>query len=299
MAVASVIRLNQERVARASGWQLTQWLSTYPAAVTYPDTLEAAFLVRNVSGRESFERVATLSDLAAYPVSNLRYFEPKGAYGDVFFTLVASGNTLRITGDTLHWVQVGAPYTNREFTVNSGPLQRASGSAPQILPGGIVIFPGYTFSDDDIGRWFQLTGFVTGAFNGYCQILSVRGNTAQTNKSSAVTETSSGGWYSYRVSIETNAGAGLEPRYFPLKATGLTWDLVYTGGSTQQGDGGTTLRDVTSSNLYRTTRWTSIEPSLEAALSFMASVQDGLRRLRIESDANGDGGSVLLVTNIP
>lgn len=296
----SVIRLNQERVPRAAGWQLSQWVSTYPSSVTYPDALESIFLIRNVGGRESFERVATLSDIAAYPQANLRFFEPKGVDGDSFFALVHSGNTLRITGDsTLHWVQAAAPYTNRTFTVNSSTLLRANGASPIMMPGGIVTLPGYTFSDDDVGRWFEFSGFSTSGFNGFCQIRSVRGNTAQTNKSSTYLETSAGGWFSYWVSIETNAGAGLEPRYFPTKVSGLSWELDYATGFTQTGTGGVTHREATTGGLYRCARWTSIEPSLDAALNFMAAVQDGVRHLQAESDANSSGTDVVVVTDFP
>jgi len=298
--VPSVIRLNQERVPRAAGWQLTQWVSRYPASVTYPDSLEALFLIRNVGGRESFERVCTMQDLATYPEANLRYFEPKGLDGDSFYSLVHSGNPLRIVGSsTQHWIQVGAPYTNRSFTVNSGLLLRANGPSPVMMPGGVVALANYQFSDDDVGRWFEFSGFTTTAFNGFCQIRSVRGNTAQTNKNSGYLETSAGGWFSYWVSIETNAGAGLEPRYFPTKMGGLSWELDYATGSTQLGNGGQIHREPTAGNLYRCSRWTSIETSQEAALNFMASVQDGVRRLQAESNANNDGTDVVLVTDFP
>lgn len=298
--MASVIRLNQERVARAAGWQLSQWVSTYPAEVTYPNSLEAPFLIRNVSGRESFERVSLLTDLAAYEEKKLRFFEPKGVNGDLFFTRVSTGNALRVVGDTTaHWIQATTPYTNKAFTVNSGLLLRANGASPVMLPGGVVTLPGYTFSDEDVGRWFEFTGFSTSAFNGFCQIRSVRGNAAQTSKASGVTETSAGGWFSYWVSIETNVGGGLEPRYFPTKTTNLPWELDYAPGSTQTGTGGVTHREATTSNLYRSSRWTSIEPSLDAARNFMAVVQDGVRRLQAESDANVDGTTVVVVTNFP
>jgi hypothetical protein len=298
--VPSVIRLNQERVPRAAGWQLTQWVSRYPDAVTYPDSLEALFLIRNVGGRESFERVCTMQDLAAYPEANLRYFEAKGLDGDSFVTLVRSGQTLRVVGSsTQHWVQAAAPYNTRSFTVNSGLLLRANGPSPIMMPGGIVTLPNYQFSDDDVGRWFEFSGFATSAFNGLCQIRSVRGNTAQTNKNSGYLETSAGGWFSYWVSIETNVGAGLEPRYFPTKQSGLSWELDYATGSTQTGNGGQTHREAGTGNLYRCVRWTSVEPNQDAALAFMASVQDGVRRLQAESSANNDGTDVVTVTDFP
>ena len=158
----SVIRLNQERVPRVAGWQLTQWVSRYPDGVTYPDALEAAFLIRNVSGREYFERVCSMRDLATYPEANLRYFEAKGTEGDTFYTLVRAGDTLRITGaSSQHWLQVAAPYNNRTFTVNSGLLQRANGASPIMMPGGLVTLPGYQFTDEDVGRWFEFSGFTT------------------------------------------------------------------------------------------------------------------------------------------
>lgn len=296
----SVIRLNQERVPRAAGWQLTQWVSSYPSAVTYPDSLEAPFLVRNVGGRESFERICTLQDITTYPRADLKFFEAKGANGDQFYTLVRSGNPLRITGNsTLHWLQAGAPYTDRAFVVNSGLLLRANGPAPIMSPGGIVTLPNYEFSNEDVGRWFEFSGFSTTALNGLCQIRSVRGNTAQTSKNAFSLETSAGGWFSYWVSIETNAGAGLEPRYFSTKTGGLPWELDYAAGSTQTGDGGVSHRETVTGNLYRTSRWTSIEGSQDAALNFMTSVQDGIRRLQAESNVNNDGADVIVVTDFP
>lgn len=296
--MASVIRLNQERWARAAGWQLTQWVSREPAGATYPNSLEAPFLVRDVGGRESFERVATLSDLAAYPERNLRRFEVRGPNGDQFYSNVSSGDTLRVTGDsTLHWLQTSPPYADRSFTVNSGLLLRANGAAPIMLPGGLVSLPGYTFSAEDVGRWFEFSGFATTAFNGFCQIRSVRGNLAQTSKTSAVQETSAGGWFSYVVSVESNAGAGLEPRFFPSKMDGLAWELDYAPGLTLSGTGGATRRESEVGGLYRAARWTSVEPSLAAALDFMAVVQNGIKRLNDESNANVDGASVVVVTN--
>lgn len=295
----NVITLKQERTLRPAGYQLSQWISRYPEDATQPAALEPVFVVRSVENTEYFERVAVLLDTVSLSENPLTRFDFKGVGGDAALAALRPYDVIRATGEeTRHWLQTEAPYNDRDFTVYQISA-RKSGSASTMLSGGRLQLDGYTFSDDDIGRWVYLQGFVDNtSYNGYAKVLRYEGNTAYIDKTTTATETSGGGWYFYWAEIVVSSGGSVEPRYFPDKRAGITWRCLRDGSPIVDcsGDAGETYRSNPSLKLFRSVRWTSIEATLQNALDFMASVVLGVRALQREADRNNGTDSAVVVT---
>ncbi len=294
--MANIIQLKQERIPRTVGWQLTQWVARVPIGVTTPDALEPLFVVRVVGGRESFDRVASLSDFVNYEENRLVFFEPKGASGDTLLRLAANGDTLLFPSPTLeHWKQTGAPYTTNEFQVYH-VTTRVGGSGAALFVGGGLLLTGYVFTSADAGRWVLLSGFTSPGYNGYVQITSVVGGVAQTNLSVPSDESSTDLWVFRWLELDVGSDPALEPRYFPERKDGLQWELWRGLTQVAAGTGGATRRERDDA-VFLSVRWTSVEASLDGALSFMASVQNNVKALQAEAARNdGVEGEVVTTT---
>lgn len=296
-----VIRLRQERSPRRNGWWLSQSIARDPPEATSPDAFEPAFVVRNVGGRESFERVASMTDLVSLNENRLNRFDLRGANGFDFLDLARPGDILRITGaDTEHWIETAAPYDDRDFVI-AQVVTRINGTGVAVLSGGKVMLTGYAFTPKDVGRWFRIQGMTTSAFNRYAQVLGVDGTNATTSISVSVPETSPAATWSFSwVEISDESGDG-EPRYFPERRDGLTWELRRDVAILINGVGGSSLRERADEVLFRTNRWGSLEPTLQDAIDFGNVTKRGLELLRDEAAQHGlpsDGSPVVTVTNI-
>ena len=292
----NIIQLKQERIPRTVGWQLTQWVSRVPIGATTPDALEPLFVVRVIGGRESFDRVASLTDFVKYSENRLSFFEPRGAAGDVALRQAVNGDTLRFPGTALlHWEQADAPYNTLDFQIYRVST-RVSGFGANLFTGGGLLLTGYTFTDADIGRWVLLSGFSTSRYNGYIQITSVVGGMAQTHVSVPGDEASSGLWEFRWIELDAGVDPALEPRYFPERRDALQWQLWRGLTLIIYGTGGSTRREREDA-VFLSVRWTSVEASLDAAMSFMTSVQTGVRALQAEAALNdGAVGEVVTTT---
>lgn len=292
-----ILVLKQQGIIRASGYQVTQWCVTQGATSTTPSSFAGLFLVRNVLGIESFERVASLTDYAAYQERDAIYFEPRGSTGDQFLSQVQANDTLVFPGpETLFWEQTDSPYNDREFTVNNA-VNRAAGSAPAFFTPQQLQLPGYSFTDEDIGRWVLLSGFSASALNGYAQILSYTGNTATINL--GYFENQVGGTWAFpRAEIKTFPGGPQEPRWFPSIIRDAAWQHK-RGGSVLSSDsngGGFTSREDPDRPLVRTARWSDVLPTQQAALDFMSVVRTGVAQLQRDASVSNTTFQVVIQT---
>lgn len=246
---------------------------------TSPSSYAGLFLVRKVSdGLERLERIATPTDFAAYPEAPLRYFEPRGPGADAALASGANGDLLSFDAAQVpHWLQADAPYDTVDFWIDSREV-RVQGVSPKVFVGSQIQLPGYTFTVADLGRWVLLSGLPSAPHNGWCQVIGYQGDTATVNRVFYANETGTN-WGFYRFLIETDAGPTLEPRYFPTCAIGLTWQLTRGGTTIAAGNGGCTMRD-TEAPLVRSIRFTSLEPSLGAAIGLQASTRAHVQALQ-------------------
>lgn len=290
-----ILQLKQEGVVRAAGYQVTQWITRYPAGATTPDAMEALFVLRNTLGRESFDHIATPEELASgssVPENNCTRFEARGRNGD-FFLGAHAGDVIRITGDsTLHWLQASAPYADRDFVV-TGLVARASGtsilgSAPQLVTGQRLLLPGYRFTDADVGRWVKLHGFTTSAYNTLAQIIGLDGASAVVDLAVPSGETggAASGWEFLVAEIETLPSVFEEPRYFPMAERDLPWTLLRDGGAVTSGTGGASLREDETATVFRVARYTAVDPTLDIALGRMAQTRFDVAALQALVSAN-------------
>jgi hypothetical protein len=301
MSIPVTIRIRQQGYVRITGYQATQWAVTVPVSdppsdppiATDPLSYAQLFVVRNVGGFDSFERIATLSDFATLPVSELKYFDVRGAGGDSFFLGALPGDTLRITTSLPHWLQNQAPYTDQDFII-AQIANRVQGTAASCFTGSQLQLPGYTFTNDDIGRWVLLSGFANPANNGYAQILGYTGSTARVNKT--FTNDTGGTWAFPWVRVQESF-AGLEPRYFPTRERGLSWELRRGGALIAAGGGGATMREI-EAPLVRSVRNTTISPTLDAALDLFNVVRHEIANLQRAATRNNTAFTVLITTTV-
>lgn len=294
--MSNIIQLKQERIPRAVGWQLAQWISRVPIGATTPDVLEPLFVIRVVGGRESFDRVASLPDFVNYSENRLIFFEPRGTNGGAVLRQATNGDTLRFPAASLiHWEQTDAPYNTRNFQVYQ-VTTRHSGSGADLFAGGGLLVAGYSFTEADIGRWILLTGFASPSYNGYAQITGVVGGVAQTHLSVPSDVSSNDVWEFRWIQLDPGTDPALEPRYFPERRDALQWELWRGLTQVTAGNGGSTRRE-REDEVFLSVRWTSIEASLDAALSFMTSVQSGVSALQTDAARNdGAVGEVVTTT---
>lgn len=301
MSVPVTIRIRQQGYIRSVGYQATEWAVTVPVSdppsdppiATDPLSYAPLFVVRNVGGFDSLERVATLRDLAALPQSELKYFDVRGANGDAFFLGLLLGDTLRITTSLPYWLQDQAPYTDQDFIV-AQVANRVQGTSASCFAGSLLQLPGYTFTNDDVGRWVLLNGFSNSANNGYAQILGYAGLTARVNKT--FTNDTGGAWAFPWVRAQ-DSFPGLEPRYFPTRERALAWELRRGGSLVVSGDGGATMREV-EQLLVRSVRNTTVAPTLDAAHNLFDVVRHEIADLQRDATRNNTAFTILITTTV-
>lgn len=276
------IRLRQEGIVRAFGYQVTQWASVVSPGATDPASYAGLFVIRNGAGGESLERVASLRDFISYAVNELKYFEAKNTGGNALLSALA-GDSLIVTPAVSEWLQSGAPYDTCTFTVDAVTTV-ANGTAPATLTGNRIQLPGYEFSDDDVGRWVTLTGFTTSAYNATVRILSFVGNTATVDATLTTNETGAT-WAFRRVRIVSDLGPSSEPRYFPTRRRQLGWELRRSGSLLASGVAGETQRQDPRAELYRDVRFTAVVPTEDDANALFAVTRDAVGRLQRAAEA--------------
>lgn len=295
------IRIRQQGYVRSAGYQATEWAVTVPVSDppsdppigTDPLSYAPLFVVRNVGGFDSLERIATLRDFATLPQSELKYFDVRGANGDAFFLGLLLGDTLRITTSLPYWLQAETPYTDQDFIVAQVP-NRVQGTSASCFTGSLLQLPGYTFTNDDVGRWVLLNGFSDPANNGFAQILGYAGLTAHVNKT--FTNDTGGAWAFPWVRVQDNF-PGLEPRYFPTRERALAWELRRGGSLVASGDGGATMREI-EQPLVRSVRNTIVAPTLDAALDLFDVVRHEVADLQRAASRTNTTFTILITTTV-
>jgi len=252
------------------------------------------FVIRNVQGFDTLERVATLQDFASLPVSELEWFDVRGIGGDALLGGALAGDTLRITTNLSYWIQEQVPYTDQDFTLTQ-LANRVQGASARCFTSGAIQLPGYVFSDQDVGRWVRLSDFPTTGNNGWAQITSFVGGTAQTNRTFSANETN-GSWAFPWLRIQSIFG-GVEPRYFPTREQNLGWELRRSGSYLTAGTGGATARGV-DAPLVRSVRNTTLAPTLDAATDLFEVVRKDLMRLQQAATTNDTAFTVLITTTV-
>lgn len=271
-------------MVRPEGYQLTQWIANYPEAVS-TDSLQALFVFKKTSSGEVFDRVATLTDLVAYPTNELNTFEVFGPDGIVMFS-IAAGRQLFIPRRVAHWTQQDAPYADTWFEIAG--VSDKNGTNPQLLVGNILSLSDYVFTPQDEGRCFELGGFLTSAFNTVVYVRQVLGRSTARIGFISVPETSVSGtvsgtsWKIRVVNITTAVSLTQEPRYFPTLERGLEWELYDFGRLSRlsYGKGLNTQRQNDGYDTYRSTRVTTLEPSSDIAVARRSVVRAAVSRLQ-------------------
>lgn len=302
-----ILRVQQQGYVRPEGYQATQWAVTVPLADppgdpalgTSPTSYLPLFLIDTAGVRESLLRVTRLKDLVDYAEANLTYFEPRWGTGYVVLRDAVEGDTLRITTPPGYWLQEQEPYDTTDFTIEAVET-RASGDNPAVSLGDSLTLPGYTPSNDDIGRWVYLSGFSTSGYNGWTQIRSVQGNILHTNKTYAGSETGID-WRFHWIKIKTDTDPLVEPRYFPTRERTLAWahydgdpDVVLPHAT---GRGGATCRS-SSARYVRCRRFTHLAPTLEAGLALFATTRAELEVLQAAGALDGTSYSTLITVTV-
>ncbi len=307
MTTPVILRVQQQGYVRPEGYQATQWALTVPLEVppgdpalgTTPESYLPLFLVDTAGSLETLLRVTTLKDLVDYPEANLTYFEPRWGSGYVVLRDAVAGDILRITPPPGYWLQTQEPYDDTDFEIEAVEI-RTSGDNPVVALGNSLQLPGYTPSNEDIGRWVYVSGFVNNDYNGWTQIRGVQGNVLLTNKAYLGSATGTG-WYFYWIKIKTDVGPTLEPRYFPTRERNLSWahydDDPSMVSPHTTGRGGATARNATS-RYVRTRRYTHVAPSLAAGLGVFATTRAQLEVLQASANTNGSDYSTLITVTV-
>lgn len=299
-----ILRIRQQGFVRTGGYQVTQWAVTVPVSdpisdppiATSPLSYAPLFLMRNEDfGFESFEGIASLQDFVSLEDNELEYFEIKGQYGNTALINTQIGDTLNLPSTSLdYWLLDSAPYLNNQFTI-SGLAQKASGVTPLILTGNKLVLTGYTFTDDDIGRWFKLAGFTTSSYNTYVQVISYTGNVATINITTTTNEAGSV-WEVKRFQVVSNVSPSLEPRYFSEAKNNLAWEIKHGGSTVASNTVGLNTQRRLSTVRNRAVRMTYLAPTLDTAMDFMAATRDGVKVLQAQAAKNNTTFSTLITT---
>ena len=269
MTVPITLRIRQKGYIRPEGYQATQWAVTVPVSdppsspplATDPLSLSAMFVVRDVNGAETFERVAQLTDFSL-TFRELTLFDVRGTDGNLALSSVAAGDTLTINDAPSWWDEDAPPYDTSEFIVSQVRQRIQCDASCFVSPQGLQLSE-YTLSPEDIGRWVYLEGFTDSGNNGWAQILSYLGTVAQVSK---VFTSDDSGVAIFRVIQIDPVVSGLEPKFFPTKERNLRWK--FQRGSTYlcAGTGGATLRSEDTTNTrFLSTRFTTMTPTAQAA----------------------------------
>ena len=257
MSTPITIRIRQKGYARTAGYQATQWAVTVPVSdplsdppiATEPLSFAPLFVVRDVGGFETFERIRTLTDIL--PVRQLVWFDARGVGGNVALINANTGDYLTITTPPEWWLESDPPYDAWVYKV-SQVRSRYQGEA-RVTGAHTVSLPGYSFSPEDVGRWVYLYNFANPSNAGWARILSFLGTVATVDKTFASNDI---GAVDFRI-IEVAPDAGLlEPHYFPTKTGNLAWKLTRDATLLATGTAGATMRDGDPAELFLTTRLT-------------------------------------------
>lgn len=276
------IRLRNEGKVRSVGYQTTQWICRVPPNVTDPLSFAELFVIRETEGLEALDRIATLTDFENLPINELSFFDIRFSGGELANSVLPD-DILTITTPLSFWLQDTAPYQDQVFIVDS-VQSLASGIMPKILTQNRLQLPGYSFKNRDLGRWFSLSGFATGAYNTRVKILSFEGNTAIIDLPTATNETG-GNWDTKRLKIKTLVNPAQEKRYFPTIVGPVNWAITRGVLLVASGNAGYTMREHPEVSLFRDVRITTIEPSLESGVAKFAACKANIEQL--QKDANG------------
>lgn len=285
-----ILRIQQQGIIRPEGYQVTQWAVTIPILVpplaTSPLSYADLFLTRG----KYLERVAKLIDFQKYPAEHLLFMEVKGANGGDFINNVTINDVIKIQNKS-YWLQETVPpYNNNDFIVEGKP-NRVQGLTPKCYIGNQISLSDYVFTNSDIGRWINLSGFSDPAYNGLTKINGVLGLTANVDKTFS-TNAMGSSWNFPWVQIQSNF-VGLEPRYFPTTEYDLSWKLFRGGIEIFNGIGGVTSRNETS--VYsRTKRFTSLMPTLDSATALMDVTANQVASLQREAALNNTNFTTII-----
>jgi hypothetical protein len=294
----SVIRLRQKGYIRSTGIQAVNWAVTVPVSdpastpliATAPLNLAPFFVIRDVGGSDRLERIATLVDFGTVPHAELRYLDIRSPEGIALFSPTVPGGPLGpFPGDELrfegpqtdHWLEDNIPYHNRSFRVKACVI-RESGTNPQLISGNRLILPGYTLTQDDVGRCVNLSGFTTPAYNGICRILSINGHVATINKLVTVSQTGTA-WAFPWIEIDTLV-SGNEPRFFPTNERNLPWSLYRAGVEILRSSYGAYTSRGIKGPLARSLRYTEVLPSIDQAMELFSVIRNGVYNLQRASE---------------
>lgn len=267
---------------RQAGYQAVQWAVTVPISVpsgalpraTSPVGYAPLFVIDTRGPQELLARIATVGDFAALAQSELQMFDAKDSGGPDLYINARPGDVLRIVSPPSYWLQDEAPYTNTDFLVDIVGV-RASGTSPVVASPNLLTLPNYLPSEEDIGRWVFLQGFATPENNGWKQLLGVAGASFQTSGNFVAPQAGTG-WSFPRLRINPSADPSLEPKFFPTREHGLSWELHRGDPDATlplaQGTGGVTSREF-AGDFVRSLRRTYLAPSFEDAMaSFTFSI---------------------------
>jgi hypothetical protein len=249
---------------------------------------------------ESFERVASLRDFVSYQENFLKYFEAKGINGNALFSALP-GDEIVFDPAIEYWLQAAAPYNNCEFLVAG--VVTVSGASPKLRVGNYLQLDDYTFTNDDVGRWFSLAGFATPAYNNPVMVVSVlTGHSAVIRfVAGTVTNTNETGasWTKRRLEIEPNVLGGAEPRSFPTLVRAKPWTLKRLGVAYAAGSNGETSRTDPTLTLFRDRRITVLHSTLDAALAQVTTTKSAVALLQAASDQNNTSFLGVHTTDFP
>jgi len=265
-----------------------------PPIATDPLSFAPLYVMRNAGGYDVFERIATLVDLEAIPNAELSYFEPRGAGGGDLLSLALAGDVLRIVTPPAHWIQTQPPYDSNDFIISQVGI-RVQGSSAKCFIGGLIQLPGYTFTQEDVGRWVTLSGFTSSGNNGKFQILAQVGSSARVSTAFVSNET--GGSYAFQWIEVEDSFPGLEPRYFPTRASGLAWHLRRSGAHITLGENGASTRNTTNA-LARSVRCTVLSPSNDAAEKLFLVSRQQVAALQRAASINNTAFTVLITYTV-
>lgn len=276
------IRLHQEGFVRTTGYQTVQRINRLPAGVTDPLTYAEIFAIRQVLGREALDHITTPLEMVQLPINELKYFEAVGPGGELLPNALP-GDTLNVLTVIPHWIQSAAPYLDQSFSVDAVTLL-ASGTTPQLLPGGTLVLPGYRFTDRDVGRWVSLSGFTTPSYNVRVRITSYEATTARVALTVSSPEIGAA-WDIRRLRIVTNVNPALERRYFPTLAGPVNWE-VRRGPTTiiASGAEGFTMRELPAAEMFRDHTVTSLVGTASDADDLLTVTRRNVEALQQSGD---------------
>lgn len=249
---------------------------------------------------ETFERVASLSDFVTYPENPLKYFECKDAGGYALFSALPS-DAIEFDPEIEYWLQTDPPYNNCKYVVSG--VVTISGASPKLKVGNYLQLDDYTFTNDDVGRWFSLTGFTTSLYNNPVMVVAVlTGRTAIILFSAGtVTTTNETGtsWTKRRLEIEPNVIGGAEPKFFPTAVRGQPWALKRLGIGYGFGPNGETSRTDPTLTIFRDRRITVVHSTLNAALTQADNTKAAVALLQAAADQNNTSFLGVHTTDFP